>query len=116
MATIEQLANAVLNGDQLAARALAQEIVSAGRLTCLADPDPSVGDRVAIMAAALAELLAGYANVDPPTWTRRWGPMLETVDLLPATGERLRRAMTEEAPEPLKRRNILAPKGFLLAV
>ena len=116
MVSIDQLAVAVLNGDQLTARALAQQILDEGRLSSMPDPDPRLGERVAIMSAALAELLADYASLQPPEWTGQWGRMAVEVDLLPATGAPLRRLMTEEAPEPLKRRNILAPKGFLRAV
>ena len=116
MATIEELALAVLDGEQLTARALAQEILSQRGLSSMASPDPHLGERVAIMAAALAELLASYEGVTAPPWTGGWGAMPSVVDLLPATGERLRELLTDEAPEMLRRRNILAPRGFLRAV
>ncbi len=116
MSTIEQLALAVLEGEQLTARALAQEILSEGSLSSLIEPNAALDDRIAIMAAALAELLASYEGVEAPTWTSRWGAMPSMVDLLPATGERLRNLLTEQAPEALRRRNILAPRGFLRAV
>ena len=115
MGTIERLAEAVLTGEQLAARALAQQILRAGNLTAMPAPDPA-RRQVAIMAAGLAELLASYAGVPAPPWTSQWGPMPAPVDLLPATSERLRRLLAEGAPEPLRRRNILAPDGFLRAV
>ena len=69
-----------------------------------------------MMAAALAELLTEYADVPAPSWTSQWGKMPEEVDLLPATGPRLRRLLAQEAPAPLKTRNILAPKGLLRSV
>lgn len=116
MATIEQLAIAVLDGEQLKARAFAQEILNKGDLSSMPSPDAEAGDRVAIMAAALAELLASYEGVEAPPWTGRWGAMPSVVDLLPATSERLRELLTDQAPEALRRRHILAPRGFLHAV
>jgi len=116
MATIDQLAVAVLNGDQLRARGLALEITRAGDISSISEPDGNIDRRILILAAGLAELLAGYADSQAPAWTARWGALAERLDLLPATSERLRRLLGEEAPESLKRRNILAPAGFLRAV
>ena len=114
-ATIDQLAEAVLARDDLSARALAQELLRA-RITDLPRPHPSRGDTVLIMAAALAELLAGYQHVAPPSWTPAVGAMPELLDLLPARREPLRSLLIERAPEPLRRRNILAAENFLRAV
>jgi hypothetical protein len=115
MATIEQLAEAVLARDDLSARALSQELVRVP-ITGVPRPHPSHGERVLIMAAALAELLAGYQNVAPPSWALAVGAMPETFDLLPARREPLRSLLIERAPEPLRRRNILAAENFLRAI
>ncbi len=112
LATIEELALAVLAGDQLRARALAAEIDPAS----VPEPSPVHGEKVAILAAALTELLALYAEVQPPIWTNFWGRWPETLDFIPARTKRLHDALAETTPEPLKRRNILAPDGFLRAV
>lgn len=115
MVTIDQLAEAVLVGDDLSARAIAQELARV-RITDLPRPNLARGERVLIMAAALAELLAGYQQVAPPSWAPPVGAMPETLDLLPARREPLRSFLLERAPEPLRRRNILVAENFLRAV
>lgn len=115
MTTLERLAQAVLVRDELGARAIAQELVRA-RVTDLPRPHPSQGEAVLIMAAALAELLAGYQEVPPPSWAAAVGAMPEVFDLLPARSEPLHSILAAGTPEPLRRRNILAPENFLRAV
>jgi hypothetical protein len=115
MATLEQLAEAVLANEPLMARALAQELCRAS-ISAMSRPASSADERVQIMAAALAELLAGYQGTQPPSWVSDYGALSEPLDLLPARTERLRALLAASAPEPLRRRNILAPEGFLRAV
>lgn len=115
MATLEQLAEAVLANEPLMARALAQEL-SRASISAMPRPASSLDERVQIMAAALAELLASYQGTQPPSWVADYGALNEPLDLLPARTERLRALLAASAPEPLRRRNILAPEGFLRAV
>lgn len=111
---LEQLAEAVLARRALDARSLVQDMVRAGLSDELGNPetqDPSVRT----VAAALAELLAERHHVPVPPWSTREGPLgepffaVERALRWPA----LRAQCEREAPEPLRRRRIYAPAGFL---
>jgi hypothetical protein len=115
MATIEQLALTVLERNEIEARSLAQEILRT-RVSTIAAPNRAPNDVVLIMAAALAELLASYQGVAPPSWTAQVGAMPQPLDLLPARHPKLREELLRHVPEPLRRRDILAPEDFLHAV
>lgn len=111
---LELLATAVLTRQALEARSLVQEMVRAGLGGELLEPasgDPAVR----IVAAALAELLAQRHGLTAPPWVVQEGALPEPFFAV----ERalrwpwLREQCEREAPEPLRRRGIYAPAGFL---
>jgi hypothetical protein len=115
MATrLEHLAEAVLTRQALEARSLVQEMVRAGLASELADPT-SAAPAVRVVAAALAELLAQRHGLPAPAWAALVGPLpapffaVERALRWPLLREQCER----EAPEPLRRRGIYAPAGFL---
>ena len=67
------------------------------------------------VAAGVAELLAARAGQAPPSWAAAIPPAPKTLFLVrsAATMPRLRAACEQEGPEPLRRRRLLAPPGFL---
>jgi hypothetical protein len=112
---LRNLVNAILDGDLLSARqwvADAQhEKVSWEYLECPHDFD---GQKL-VVAAALAELLAGRAGQNAPTWTHKVGAERELLVLDPGLEQMPRSFARAKAfgPEPLRKRNLLALPDFL---
>lgn len=111
---VEAIARAVVAGDALAARALAQDWLG----TCprfAAEPPPTSADaRVRATAASLVELFAARSGQPAPGWAASIGPLDEPLYLLAAarTMPRLRRLGEQQAPDPLRRR-VYAPGDYL---
>jgi hypothetical protein len=115
MATLEQLAQAALNRDNLMLRSLVQDWLRDNpRLSEVSRP--RTGDsRVLAAAASLIELFAQRARQNPPAWVKEVGPLSEPVFLLEsaASMKRLRVLCETQAPEPLRKRRLYAPPNFL---
>jgi hypothetical protein len=115
MVRIEQVAEAVLKGEGLAARSLVQDFFSeTPRLDNI--PKPSVEDtRLLAASASLLELFAVRLGQDAPAWTKTIGPLPEPIFLLKAatTMKRLRALCEAESPEPLRKRGFYAPPNYL---
>jgi len=112
---VEAIAIAVIEGDALLARSLAQDWLGSDPIAS-EEPEPLSHDvRVRAVAASLVELFAERLGQKAPVWTNSVGAMDEPFYLLKAarTMTRLRRLCEEESPEPLRRRLLYAPRGFL---
>ncbi len=70
-----------------------------------------------VVAAGIVELMAERSEQPPPPWTANVPAAPEPLFLVKAalSMPRLRRLCEEEGPEPLRRRGLLAPPGFLTA-
>ena len=115
MVTIEQLAEAALNGESLLLRSLTQDLLRE-RPSLSECPKPQTNDsRTLAAAASLVELLASRLHQAPPTWTKDVGALPEPIYLLKAAAsmKRLRQLCETEAPEPLRKRGFYAPPNFL---
>ena len=115
MVTIEQLAQAALDGESLLLRSLTQDLLR--QTPSLSEyPKPQTNDSKLLAAAAsLAELLALRLGQQAPPWTESVGPMPKPVYLLKAAAsmKRLRELCEAESPEPLRKRGFYAPSNFL---
>jgi len=115
MVTIEQIAEAALDGDSLQLRSLTQDLLREHPI--LTDyPKPHTNDsRLLAAAASLVELLALRLRQTPPQWTKDVGALAEPIHLLKsaASMKRLRALCETEAPEPLRKRGFYAPPNFL---
>lgn len=115
MVTIEQLAEAVLQGDGLKARSLTQDFFYENpQLVTI--PQPKVADRQLLAASAsLLELFASRLGQEAPEWTKSIDPLPEPVFLLKsaATMKHLRILCETESPEPLRKRGFYAPPNYL---
>lgn len=112
---LKELVDALMSFDSLRAR---QWVADAAAISLewpeLASPDGLNGEELAV-AAGVAELLAQRANQQAPAWTSEvpqsptkvW--LVRWADSMP----RLRRLCEQEGPEPLRRRQVLAPPEFL---
>lgn len=112
---VPDLVHALLSGDLRAAR---QWVADAQRVhlrwECLDQPD-GLDDREMSVAAAVIELLACRAGSVPPPWTRAVGGVQEVLVLDPGL-EHMPRSFARakiDAPEPLRRRNIITMPDFL---
>jgi hypothetical protein len=112
---LSDLVHSLTAGDLLAAR---QWVADARRSKLewpACDQPRGLSGREMAIAAGLAELLAERAGATPPAWTATVGgtgaPLFldPGLEVMPRT---LKHAMAE-APEPLRKRNIYAPRDFL---
>lgn len=112
---LTDLVRALLSGDLLTAR---QWVADAHRVGLRWDKcafPVGLSGRDLVVAAALAELLASRDGATPPAWTETVAGSAEPVFLDPGL-EEMPRTLAHakaEAPEPLRKRNIFAPPGFL---
>ncbi len=112
---IRELVHALLAGDVLTAR---QCVADAQRMRLQwdrLDRPTDLTDREMSVAAAVIELLASRNGAMPPPWTATIGGVRELLVLDPGLEEMPRsfaRARTD-GPEPLRRRNMVAPPDFL---
>jgi hypothetical protein len=106
---------AALFGETLQLRQLAQDLTADPQgITRLAPP--TSGDHtLRAIAASLVELLASRAGVAPPAWASSVPGLPNALYLVKAAGgmSRLRASCERESPEPLKKRNLLAPANYL---
>jgi hypothetical protein len=114
---LRDLVHSLLDGDTLSAR---QWVADACRLELdwrtVRQPE-GLDLRGLAVAAGIAELLAARASQQAPSWAANVGAAPEPIYLVRSalTMPRLLRVCLEEAPEPLRRRRILAPPEFLTA-
>jgi hypothetical protein len=116
MATIDELARAVLDGNALLARSLAQDFIR-NNPVLTAVKSPAVSDaRVLAASAALLELFALRSNQPAPLWTSVVGGTGSPVYLVKAalTMKRLRALCDAESPLPLRKRGFYAPPDYLV--
>lgn len=115
MVTIEQLAEAALNGESLLLRSLTQDLLRE-QPSLNEHPKPITSDlRLLAASASLVELLALRLSQMPPSWAKDVGALPEPIHLLKAAAsmKRLRELCETQAPEPLLKRGFYAPPNFL---
>jgi hypothetical protein len=114
---LRDLIEALVRRDALAARQWVADATRAGwDWTAVAEPRGL--DQLGLaVAAAVVEMMAERQQGRAPSWTTAVPPAPQRVFLVQAAESltRLRRLCEEEGPEPLRRRRILAPPGFLTA-
>ena len=114
---LRDLVLALVAGDALDARQWVADAAREGFCWSAIASPPSLTPPQLAVAAGIAELLASRAGQAPPPWVRDVPASTERIVLVKAaqTMPRLLRLCEEEGPEPLRRRNILAPPDFLTA-
>jgi hypothetical protein len=112
---LEDLVEALMNLDSLRARQwVADALANSVEWATMERPAGLSREEMAV-AAGVAELLAQRAAQQPPAWTSEiqqsptkiW--LVRWAESMP----RLRRLCEQEGPEPLRRRQVLAPPEFL---
>ena len=112
---IRELVQAILAGDLLTARQWVAD-AQRSRMQWESVPYPrEFNSRELTVAAAIAELLARRAGVEPPQWTESVGSEPMPLLLDPGLDQMPRSyALAQSAgPEPLRKRNLVALPDFL---
>lgn len=65
------------------------------------------------IAASLVELLAARLDQSPPAWAGAVPPLSYPILLVAARTTARRDRLAEESPEPLRKRGLIAPAGYL---
>lgn len=110
-----ELVRAILAGDLLSARQWVADAQRADIEWAQVPPPDGLSEREMSVAAGVAELLSARAGAVPPAWTVAVGAQKEPLVLDPGLEKMPRsyaRAKTS-APEPLRRRNLIALPDFL---
>ncbi len=112
---IDELANALLNADNLRLRSLLQDALIEFPEICKWPTPVSCDPRVMAAAAALTELCALRHGQSAPAWTAAVEPLLEPMFVVKSasTMKRLRKLCETESPLPLRKRGFYAPPNFL---
>lgn len=112
---IRELVQAILDGDLLTARQWVAD-AQRSRMQWKSIPYPrEFNGRELAVAAAVAELLARRAGVEPPQWTESVGAVPTPLLLDPGLDQMPRSyALARSAgPEPFRKRNLVALPDFL---
>jgi hypothetical protein len=114
---LRDLVAALLRRDPLNARQWVADATREGfDWSHVAEPH-DLGPAGQAVAAAVVEMMAERSGSRPAAWTSAVPAAPERLFLVQAAEvlPRLRRLCEEEGPEPLRRRGLLAPPGFLTA-
>ena len=112
---LSKLVRAVLGGDLLQARQWVADAYRSELSWERLELPEGLNECEMAVAAGLAELLATRVGAKPPAWTAAFGALREPVVLdpgleeMPRSLDRARRT----APEPLRKRNLVALPDFL---
>ena len=112
---ISVLAKALLSGDLLAARQIVADFQRVRTSFENIERPEGVSERELAVAAAVIEMLAERRHLKPPIWTAGIGALPDLVVLDPGL-EQMPRSFERAksgGPEPLRRRNLVAPPDFL---
>ena len=113
--SILDLVRAILAEHDLEARQLTLDLSDlTQRFSTVAKPDTQNHEEL-VLAAALVELFAARRNEVAPDWTAQIGGLDKPRYLLgdPTRYPRFYARCVRESPEPLKRRNLIAPNDYL---
>lgn len=112
---LREIVRAILAGDLIAARQWVADAYRERIEWSRVERPHDLSDVELSVAAGIAELLASRAGVAPPAWTAKVGALRETVVLDPGL-EQMPRSFAHakrHAPEPLRKRNLVALPDFL---
>ncbi len=112
---IRELVRCILAGDLLSARQWVADANRASVAWSEVGPPKGLTKTEMSVAAGLVELLAARSGGQPPSWTAKVGALQDPVVLDPGL-EKMPRSFArakKEAPEPLRRRNLVALPDFL---
>jgi len=112
---LRDLVRALLSFETLAARQWVADARRSGLVWAEVPAPAGLDATERAVAAGMAELLAWRAGEPAPAWAAAVPAAPERLFLVRAAASmpRLRAACEEEGPEPLRRRDLMAPPEFL---
>ena len=115
MTPLEQIAAQILAKNPLEVRSLMQDYLRRGTPLRLEHAPTSCDLHVCVIAAAIAELIAARTAQQAPAWVNQIGKLPTPVYLVEAASKsaKMRARIEQESPEPLRKRNVFAPPGYL---
>jgi hypothetical protein len=115
MTPLEQIATQILANSALEARSLVQDFLRRAMPLGLERAPTSSDPKICAVAAAIAELIAARTQQQAPAWATQIGRLSTPLYLVAAASEspKLRARIERESPEPLRKRNVFAPAGYL---
>lgn len=115
MTTLEQIAAQILAKNPLEVRSLVQDYLRRGAPLSSERPPDSDDPRIRAITAAIAEVIASRTTQQAPVWANQIGRLPTPVYLVEAADKspKMRARVEQESPEPLRKRNVFAPPGYL---
>lgn len=115
MTSLEQIAAQILAKNPLEVRSLVQDYVRRGAPLWSERAPDSDDPKIRVVAAAIAELIASHTTQQAPAWVDQIGRLPTPVYLVEAAAQspKMRARVERESPEPLRKRNVFAPPGYL---
>jgi hypothetical protein len=115
MTPLEQIAAQILANHPLEVRSLTQDYLRRGAPLRLERAPTSEDPRICAVAAGIAELIAARTTQQAPAWTSQIGKLPAPLYLVEAATKspKMRARVEQESPEPLRKRNVFAPSGYL---
>jgi hypothetical protein len=115
---LDELVRAILDGDLLRARQWVSDAYRSSLSWERLELPEGLSEREVAVTAGIAELLASRVGAKPPIWTATLGGLHEPLVLDPGL-EKMPRSFARarrDGPEPLRKRNLVAPPDFLAVI
>ncbi|HEX7838822.1 MAG TPA: hypothetical protein VF469_15200 [Kofleriaceae bacterium] len=92
-----------------------QDYLRRGAPLWLEHAPTSADPQIRTVTAAIAELIAARTAQQAPAWANQIGRLPTPVYLVEAATKspKMRARVEQESPEPLRKRNVFAPPGYL---
>lgn len=115
MTPLEQIAVQILARNPLEVRSLMQDYLRGGMPLRLEHAPTSDDPQIRVVTAAIAELIAARTEQQAPAWANQIGKLPAPIYLVEAATKspKMRARIEQESPEPLRKRNLFAPPGYL---
>jgi hypothetical protein len=110
---VDDLAVAARDLRALDLRMMWRELLEAGIDVSSIPPPDTADTELRAIAASLVELLAARLDQAPPAWAADVTPLDHSLLLVTARTSARRERLAQESPEPLRKRGLLAPAGYL---
>jgi len=115
MTPLEKIAARILAKNPFEVRSLVQDYLRRGAPVGSERAPDSNDPKIRAVTAAIAELIATRTAQQAPTWVDQIGRLPTPVYLVEAVAKspKMRARVEQESPEPLRKRNVFAPPGYL---
>jgi hypothetical protein len=115
MTPLERISTQILANNPFEVRSLMQDYLRLGAPLWSERAPDSDDPKIRAVTAAIAELIATRTAQQAPAWVNQIGRLPTPVYLVEAAARspKMRARIEQESPEPLRKRNVFAPPGYL---